>query len=240
MQQFGQALSDQGQHGQGNQATEHAEGDRLRLDRLLDLAVDGVESAEGEVEAAAELGGQLGQLRLQGRDARIAVGQPHPDPREGDGALEARRRGLRRRLREDGALGLVELVDQHRRLLHDADDPIGGVALDDRLLHFGVLELVGDLASDADPEESGHARREGDLVAWRRGAGSRPFSTVALSCVMYSPLRLPARASVTKESSTCPCTTGLASSPNQAALERMPCRSLTLAMSAVPALPGEC
>ena len=66
--------------------------------------------------------------------------QPHRDPREGDGVLEARRGGFHRRLREDGTLGLVELVHQHRRLLHNADDPVGDVALDDRLFRFGVLD----------------------------------------------------------------------------------------------------
>ena len=131
MEQFGQALADQGQHGQGDEPAEHTERDRLRLDGLLDLAVNGVEAADGEVDTATELGGQVGQLRLQGRDTGIALRQPESDPREGNGVLEAGRR-LGRRLREDGALCLVELVDQHRRLFHNADDPVGGVAVDDR------------------------------------------------------------------------------------------------------------
>lgn len=168
VEQLGKALADQDHHGEGNEAAEYAERDRLRFDGLLHLTMDGVEAAEGKVESMAEGRGQVGQLRLQGRDARIALGQPDPDPRELDSALEAGRRRIRGRLRQYSALCLVELVHQHRRLLHNAHDPVGGVAVDDRPPPFAVFVLVRDLAPHADPEEFGHTRGEGDLM---RGCG---------------------------------------------------------------------
>ena len=46
-------------------------------------AVDGVELADGEVQAAAQSGGQAGRGATAGPGCRHAPGQPHPDPREG-------------------------------------------------------------------------------------------------------------------------------------------------------------
>ena len=69
MEQFGEALAHQSQHGQRNEPAKDAQRHRLRLDRLLHLAVNSVEAAHGEVQTVPESSGQLGQLRLQGRDA---------------------------------------------------------------------------------------------------------------------------------------------------------------------------
>ena len=52
------------------------------------------------------------------------------------------------------------------------------------------------------------------------------------SWVKISPLTLPAKPFVWKSSFTLPCTTGLASRPNQAALERMPGSAATCLSSA--------
>lgn len=109
----------------------------------------------------AELGGQPGQLILQGRQAGQARAQPQPGPAVLEGWAQHPAGG---RWRQDGVLDLVELVDQDWRDGHDRGDheglPAGRLAAEG--LPVQPVELPGHPGADGGAEDVRHAAAQRD------------------------------------------------------------------------------
>ncbi len=157
-----QALTHQHQKGQGGQPPEYGQGDGLGADGVLNLTVHGAHPSDFEGVAMTDLSGQAPEARLEGWQTGGSPVESDSHPRVGDLPFEAGRG----RLGQDGAVRLVELVDERRLGFHDRRDPERGRA--DRLLGLRVVELVADRAAHAHAEEPGNSRGQGDLVGGRR------------------------------------------------------------------------
>ena len=131
VQQLRQGLRGQHQQCQRRQCSEDGQRDRLRLDGLLHLVMNGVQAADVEADGACryvDLAVQRvlrpGQLALQRRDPGRSRAEPQAYPRELELPVQVPGGG---RGRQEGTGHLVELVHEHGRLIRDRGDHKGRV-----------------------------------------------------------------------------------------------------------------